>query len=233
MKILLVEDESSIAENISYALSSEGFEPVWEETGSDALVRLDSDDIGFVIIDIGLPDMSGFDVVRKIRKNSTLPVLLLTARTSEIDKIVGLELGADDYMIKPFSPRELTARVRAILRRMSHSSTVSQSSGPISMESKNPFRVDEEHFTIFFEGCKLDLSRYEYRLMKALVENPGRVFSREQLMNKAWENPDMSLERTIDTHIKTIRRKLKNIRPDCEAIITHRGFGYSLDAQRL
>jgi two-component system catabolic regulation response regulator CreB len=225
MKILIIEDESSIADNISYALSAEGYEPLWSETGGDALARLAAGGVGFIILDIGLPDMSGFDLMREIRARYTVPVLILTARMSEIDRVVGLELGADDYMIKPFSPRELAARIRAILRRTSQPAP-NPSNAPTSSA---PFHVDEQQCTVTFHNIPLDLSRYEYRLLKALIDNPGRVFSRQQLMNKAWEDPDMSLERTVDTHIKTIRRKLKNIRPDSDPIVTHRGFGYSLD----
>jgi len=226
IKILIVEDESSIAENISYALTSEGFESSWRETGRDALERLAAGDIDFIILDVGLPDMNGFDLMREIRKLAATPVLFLTARASEIDRVVGLELGADDYMVKPFSPRELAARVRAILRRTSpsHQETVSGAAA-----AQQPFLVNETRCAIAYYGEELDLSRYEYRILKALVEHPNRVFSRQQLMNQAWEDPDMSLERTIDTHIKTIRRKLKTIRPDEDPIATHRGFGYSLE----
>jgi two-component system catabolic regulation response regulator CreB len=230
MKILIIEDESSIAENISYALSTEGYEPLWSETGGDALEKLACGEIDFIILDIGLPDMSGFDLMREIRRHSTTPVLFLTARKSEIDRVVGLELGADDYMIKPFSPRELVARVRAILRRTSQTAPVNN--GALSAAPHGPFQVDEDHCTISFHGTPLDLSRYEYRLLKVLIDNPGRVFSRQHLMNKAWEDPDMSLERTVDTHIKTIRRKLKAVHPDTDTIVTHRGFGYSLEITR-
>jgi two-component system catabolic regulation response regulator CreB len=226
LKILVVEDESSIAENISYALSTEGHEPLWCETGKDALEKLSSDDIGFIILDVGLPDVNGFDLMREIRKKSMIPVLFLTARGSEIDRVVGLELGADDYMIKPFSPRELAARVRAILRRTSREQREPAAPGT----SQGPFLIDESRCMISYHGRDLDLSRYEFRLLKALVEHPGKVYSRQQLMNQAWEDPDMSLERTVDTHIKTIRRKLKTIRPDDDTIITHRGFGYSLNS---
>lgn len=222
MKILVVEDESSIAENISYALSTEGYEPVLCETGKDALELLDAQNIGAIIVDIGLPDISGFDLVREIRKKVDTPVLFLTARTSEIDRVVGLEIGADDYVTKPFSPRELVARIRAVLRRAS-SQMNDQKRVPES------FIVDEKRCMISYYGESLELSRYEYRILKTLIENPGRVFSREQLMSRSWEAPDMSLERTVDTHIKTIRRKLKAVRPGADPISTHRGFGYSLD----
>ncbi|HAS52937.1 MAG: two-component system response regulator CreB [Nitrospirae bacterium GWC2_57_13] len=227
MKILIIEDESSIAENISYALSTEGHEPLWCETGREALEMLASQDIGFVILDVGLPDMNGFDLMRELRKTCGTPVLFLTARASEIDRVVGLELGADDYMVKPFSPRELVARVRAILRRASQAPMEQPAPSPAALQG--PFLVDEARCMISYHGEPLELSRYEYRLLRALVENPGRVFSREQLMRKAWEDPDMSLERTIDTHIKTIRRKLKALREEDDPIITHRGFGYSLN----
>jgi two-component system catabolic regulation response regulator CreB len=226
MKILIIEDESSIAENISYALSAEGHEPVWCETGRDALEKLASCDFGFIILDVGLPDMNGFDLMRDIRKESMTPVLFLTARASEIDRVVGLELGADDYMVKPFSPRELAARVRAILRR---TSGLRQEPAFGTAASPQIFLVNETRYTISYYGVELDLSRYEYRILKVLVERPGRVFSRQQLMNQAWEDPDMSLERTVDTHIKTIRQKLKTIRPEEDPIATHRGFGYSLE----
>lgn len=226
MKILIIEDESSIADNISYALSAEGYEPLWSETGSDALAQLAAGGVGFIILDIGLPDMSGFDLMREIRARCPVPVLILTARMSEIDRVVGLELGADDYMIKPFSPRELVARIRAILRRTSQQAP---HPGSARASSGSPFHVDEQQCSIMFHNSPLDLSRCEYRLLKALIDSPGRVFSRHQLMNKAWEDPDMSLERTVDTHIKTIRRKLKAVRPDTDPIVTHRGFGYSLD----
>lgn len=226
MKILVVEDESSIAENINYALSAEGYESLWCETGRDALEKLVSGDIGFIILDVGLPDMNGFDLMREVRKLSTTPALFLTARASEIDRVVGLELGADDYMVKPFSPRELAARVRAILRRASQSR---QEPAPGAAASQKAFLINETRCAISYHGSELELSRYEYRILKALVEHPGRVFSRQQLMDQAWEDPDMSLERTVDTHIKTIRRKLKAVRPEEDPIATHRGFGYSLE----
>jgi two-component system catabolic regulation response regulator CreB len=175
--------------------------------------------------------VNGFDLMREIRKTCSTPVLFLTARASEVDRVVGLELGADDYMVKPFSPRELVARVRAILRRTTKASTEREQTLPVT--SRGPFLVDEARFAILYHGEALDLSRYEYRMLKALIENPGRVFSRQQLMNKAWDDPDMSLERTVDTHIKTIRRKLKAVRPDEDPISTHRGFGYSLNLSAL
>ena len=187
-----------------------------------------------IILDIGLPDASGFDVCREIRKSSNIPLLFLTARGEEIDRIMGLELGADDYVTKPFSGREVVARVRALLRRSSpdHSTadlSTRHLSEPLQTHSKHPrFTVDAAKFIISFDTVPIPLSRYEYRLLLVLLARPGRVYSREELMNRAWETPEMSLERTVDTHIKTIRAKLRSIAAEEDLIITHRGLGYSL-----
>ncbi|HAK61496.1 MAG TPA: two-component system response regulator CreB [Nitrospiraceae bacterium] len=224
-KILIIEDEPSIADNITYALSTEGFDPVCCGTGKDALSILNNTTFELIILDIGLPDVSGFELLKEIRKTANTPVICVTARSDEIDRVVGLEIGADDYIVKPFSPRELTARVRAVLRR-----TTERTSRPLeeTCAPSFPFHIDKERYAISYYDEPLELSRYEFRLLCVLISNPGRVYSREQLMTQVWEEPDMSLERTVDTHIKTIRQKLKAIRPDEESIVTHRGLGYSL-----
>ena len=219
-----MEDEKSISDSIAYALEEEGFSTVLASTASQALDSFKSSKPSFIILDVGLPDKSGFDVCREIRKLSDLPILFLTARAEEVDKIVGLELGGDDYMVKPFSPRELVARVRAIFRRFE--TTQRLDSAPA--KSYGPFEVDSERKQILFEGRGIDLSRYEYGILKMLIENPGRVFSREQIMNSVWEEPEMSLERVVDSHIKSVRAKLKDAAGDGDWILTHRGFGYSL-----
>ncbi len=224
-RILIVEDEPSISDNIVYALQTEGFEPVCCGTGKDASNILKENDISLVILDLGLPDINGFDLLREIRTRSSVPVIVLTARSDEVDRIVGLEIGADDYIVKPFSPRELTARIRAVLRRLT-SKEGSNSDSKTSGDS--PFQIDDKRYLIAYYGETLELSRYEYRLLQVLVSNPGRVYTREQLMTHISENPEMSLDRSIDTHIKTIRQKLKSVRPDEDPIITHRGLGYSL-----
>jgi len=224
-KILIVEDESSIADNIRYALSTEGFEPIWCETGAEALQILTREGIALVLLDVGLPDMNGFELVKEIRKTSSVPIIIVTARSEEVDRVVGLEIGADDYVVKPFSPRELTARVRAVLRRMDD-----KKAGPAknAQDFSGPFRIDDSRYLISYHDVPLELSRYEYRLLRFLIANTGRVYTREQLMNHIWEEPEMSLERTVDTHIKTIRQKMKAIRPAEDPIQTHRGLGYSL-----
>lgn len=226
--ILVVEDEAAIAETITYALQTEGFLPVWKTTGCAALAALDAQPAALVVLDVGLPDMSGFDVCRELRKRHAVPVIFLTARSGEVDKIVGLELGADDYLAKPFSPRELTARVRAVLRR-SNFGPIGKSATVAQPEPATGAWVhDEAKCRISFHRQPLALTRNEYRLLGALLAAPGRVFSREQLMTAAWDDPGASLDRTVDAHIKTLRAKLRGAAPDADPIVTHRGLGYSL-----
>ena len=220
-RVLLIEDESAIADAVVYALETEGFEVVWCNTGVQGLHESEAARFDLVILDIGLPDASGFDIYRQIQALSPIPVIFLTARSGEIDRVAGLEMGADDYVVKPFSPRELTARVRAVLRRLN----VGTSSVPATS-----FQVDEDRLRISYLGHELDLSRYEYRLLKTLVDAPGRVFSRAHLLQRAWDHPEHSLERTVDTHIKTIRAKLRAVQADRDPIKTRRGIGYYLSA---
>jgi two-component system catabolic regulation response regulator CreB len=227
-RILVIEDEPSISENLIYSLGSEGFEVAAEATGGGGLAHFSGEQAApdLVILDVGLPDMSGFDVCREIRSKSSVPVVFLTARESEIDRVVGLELGADDYVVKPFSPRELVARVRAILRRSDGSTdgNLERNSGACA----GPFSVDEKRHRISCEDRALDLSRYEYGLLKLFIEHPGRVYSRDQLMEQVWDEPDSSLDRTVDAHIKSLRAKLREVSGGADAIVTHRGVGYSL-----
>ncbi len=222
--ILLIEDERSIADSLLYALKTEGYETSWAQTGKEGLAFYEQKHPSLVVLDIGLPDISGLDVCRQLRERSAIPIIFLTARAEEVDRIVGLELGADDYMAKPFSPRELTARIRAVLRRLEPARALSA-----EQVVTGPFRHAAARYRIEYHDVPLELSRYEYRLLKTLLEHPGRVYSREQLMDKAWEHPEHSLDRTVDTHIKTLRSKLRAIHPDEDLIRTHRGIGYSLE----
>lgn len=218
--ILIVEDERAIADTLVYALRTDGFEPVWKTTGREALAALAAQPVALVVLDVGLPDMSGLEVCRELRKRHETPVIFLTARSTEVDKIVGLELGADDYVAKPFSPREVTARVRAVLRRSKGNGGATRSVGV--------WAHDEEKCRIAYRGRPLDLTRNEYRLLAALVAAPGRVFSRDQLMHAAWDDPGAALDRTVDAHIKLLRAKLRAVAPEADPIVTHRGLGYSL-----
>ena len=219
-RILIVEDDPAIADTIQYALETDGFSTTCLTSGQGVRSFLSKESVDLIVLDIGLPDMSGFDLCKEIRKTLNLPILFLTARADEVDKVVGLEIGGDDYMTKPFSPRELSARVKAILRRTQPS--------PSSGMPPQAFHVDESRRQILYFGSPLDLSRYEYALLKTFIRRPGHVFSRDQLMELCWDEPDTSLDRTIDAHIKNIRNKLRNIKPDLDPIVTHRGMGYSL-----
>jgi len=222
--ILVVEDEPAIADSLVYALKTEGFTPHWCRTGEAALTAAAGKTFDLVILDVGLPDVSGFDVCRTIREKSSVPVLFLTARNAEIDRIVGLEIGGDDYVAKPFSPREITARVRAILRRTQNGGATERTRVLVA----GRLRVDLERCAASWNGRVLQLTRYEFRLLGALAARPGRVFTREQLMEQAWEDPGASLDRTVDAHVKTLRAKLRATVGREDLIRTHRGLGYSL-----
>jgi two-component system catabolic regulation response regulator CreB len=221
-QILIVEDEPAIADTLAYALKTEGFESSWVGLGRDALAGVREGNFSLVILDVGLPDINGFDVCRELRRVSDVPVIFLTARSEEVDRIVGLELGADDYVAKPFSPREVVSRVRAILRR-----TRPQSMTPVAVPAMQ-FSIDRDGARIAYCGTWLSLTRYEYLMLATLLDKPGRVFSRTRLMETVWTNAEETLERTVDAHVKTLRAKLRSIRPDDDPIETHRGLGYSI-----
>lgn len=218
-KILIVEDESSIADTLIYTLEKEKFDPKWVTTIAKAKDLINRVTFSAIILDIGLPDGNGFDFCKEIRKVNNIPIIFLTARDEEIDKIVGLEIGADDYVTKPFIPREITARLKAIFRRTNNN---------FPTHNSVSFIIDEKKRQVHYKNKFLDLGRYEYGIISLLLKRPGYVYSRQQIMEDVWDCPDMSLERTVDTHIKTIRSKLKTIDPKCDDLITHRGVGYSI-----
>ncbi len=223
-RILIVEDDPGIADVLVYALNADGFEPHRFATGSEALAALPQLQPALVLLDIGLPDGNGLEVFQRIRAlRPAQPVVFLTARSEEIDRVVGLELGADDYVAKPFSPRELLARVRTILRRAQRSPEPAAAPAPAL-----PFEVDPERQRIRFYGQVLELSRYEYGLLRTLVARPGRVYSRDELLTLVWDEHAESLDRTVDAHVKTVRAKLKAVAPHVDPIRTHRGSGYAL-----
>lgn len=220
-RVLIVEDEPGIADTLQYALRTEGFDPAWVATGEEAVAQVKAQPPALVILDVGLPDTSGFEVFKRLRGFSDVPVVFLTARSDEIDRVVGLELGADDYVAKPFSPRELVARVRSILRRSA------KPPAPPPVAPTLPLVVDEGKRQIRFYGALLELSRYEFGLLQTLASHPGHVFSRDTLLDKVWDDSD-SLDRTVDAHVKTLRAKMKLVAPTLEPIRTHRGSGYAL-----
>ena len=219
-QILLVEDESSIADTVIYALKTEGFQVKWHSLGIEALADLQqAPDYSLMILDVGLPDTNGFDLCKEIRRFSDIPIIFLTARNEEIDRIVGLEIGADDYVTKPFSPRELSARVKVILKRINHTVAATQ---------EQTFTLDTAKAKISYHSQPLELTRYEFLILRKLLQQPERVFSREQIISEVWSEPHDSMDRAVDTHIKTLRQKLKQINDSTDPIKTHRGLGYSI-----
>jgi two-component system catabolic regulation response regulator CreB len=222
-RILVVEDENAIADAVLYALRTDGMQAQHCLLGREALQRLRAEPWDAVILDIGLPDITGFELCRELRTFSEVPVIFLSARGGEIDRVLGLELGADDYVVKPFSPRELVARVHARLRRGGDSAAG-------GWRENGAFAIDAAGQRIRYRGTLLALTRYEYRLLATLLRRPGAILSREQLMDDVWRDAPDTVDRTVDTHVKTLRAKLRAVDPGTDPIQTHRGLGYSLQA---
>ncbi|RYF52895.1 MAG: two-component system response regulator CreB [Comamonadaceae bacterium] len=241
-RILIAEDESGIADTLQYVLKTDGFEPVWCATAAEAIESFRASPPALAILDVGLPDLNGFELFKRLQAitQSTgaaeVPMVFLTARSDEIDRVVGLELGADDYVAKPFSPRELVARVRTILRRSvrgGQGTPAAPAATPSALlpgkAEVTPFSLDVERMQIRYYGRLLELSRYEYGLLRLLVQRPGRVFTRDELLEHVWDDASDSFDRTVDAHVKTLRAKLKAIAPEIEPIRTLRGTGYALN----
>lgn len=226
-RVLVVEDEAAIADTLLYALRSEGYAASHCGLGREALQRLRVEGADVVVLDVGLPDLGGFEVCRELRTFSQVPVIFLTARSEEFDRVLGLELGADDYVTKPFSPREMVARVRARLRRSGTAVPVAASEQ--GWKPVGRFAIDQDGRRIRYGDALLDLTRYEYALLAALLQRPGAILSRAQLMERGWDHASDSADRTVDTHVKTLRAKLRAAGAEGEPIRTHRGLGYALD----
>ena len=230
-RILLLEDDPAIAGTVAFALQREGWSVdhvlLVGAAQAGVMARLPA----LAILDVGLPDGSGLDLCRQWRQSGddalrALPILMLTARAEELDRVVGLELGADDYLTKPFSPRELVARVRALLRRAALVPPAA------AAPAAGLFELDADGQRIRFSGQWLALTRLEFGLLRALLRTPGRIRSREALLDEVWGADGEATDRTVDTHVKTLRAKLRAVRPELEPIATHRGMGYSLDLSR-
>lgn len=230
-RILLLEDEQAIADTLLYVLRGDGFEVRHARLVSEALQAMHSEPPDLAILDVGVPDGNGFDVCRAIRKSSDLPIVFLTARNEEIDRILGLELGADDYVSKPFSPREVCARVRAILRR-SAGRPAGEAQAAAAMAEGSPLQLDEASQRIRCDGQPLALTRYEYLLLATLIRRPQRIFSRRELMDLVWGDAPDSSERTVDAHVKLLRAKLRERGVSVDLIQTHRNMGYSFGTSR-
>jgi two-component system catabolic regulation response regulator CreB len=220
-RILLLEDEQAIADTLLYTLQTEGFVVQHVRLAGDALAAFSAQAPDLAILDVGVPDGNGFDVCRAIRKTSELPIVFLTARAEEIDRILGLELGADDYVSKPFSPREVCARVRAILRRSAGRPAAPLAEGAL-------LQLDETAQRIRCGGQWLALTRYEYQLLATLLKRPQRIFSRAELMDLVWSDAPDTADRTVDAHVKLLRAKLREAGASADLIQTHRNMGYSL-----
>ncbi len=231
MKILVIEDEPGIRDNILYALEADGFSASWKGTGNEALEEIKANSPDLLVLDIGLPDINGFELCRQVRAFSEVPIIFLTARSEEIDRVAGLEMGADDYITKPFSPREVVARVRAVLRRMKPATPKAAVATESAVTSNGLYSIDTNRMLISVSGNALDLSRYEFGILELFINHPGRVYTRDDIMNLVWDEPEISCDRTVDTHIKRIRHKIKAINNDLDPIVTRRGVGYSFSEE--
>ena len=222
MKILVVEDDPRISEVLEYALKAEAYEVEKAQRGREAIEVAKRSSPALIVLDVGLPDIDGFEVCRSIRRFSDVPVVFLTSRTDEIDRVVGLEIGGDDYVVKPFSPRELLARIKAIRRRHDRAALASPENEEETELRYGPITMDLEKFRVRCGNREIVLTAQEFRLLELLVRHPGRVFTREQVLNRAWGEGGLVTDRTIDVHVKSLRRKFGKL----DFIETVRGIGY-------
>ena len=207
-QILVVEDEPKIAETLIHVLNEQDFEATRVATILEAREALKVNVFSAIVLDVKLPDGNGFEFCKELRKTNDIPILFLTSISDEVDKIVGLEIGADDYVTKPFSPREVSARLKAIIKRVKE---------PIPVNQNIQFKVDEEKKRIAYKGQLIETRPIEYEILKLLIKRPGRVFSRDAIIDYCWpDNPNMDSNRTVDTHIKTIRKKIGDIDPQTD-----------------
>ncbi|MGI9401896.1 MAG: response regulator [Rhizobiaceae bacterium] len=223
-RILIVEDEPALAEIIRDYLKQAGMEATILGEGTNAVEFILSTKPDLVVLDVMLPGKDGLTICREVRAQSDIPIILETARVEEIDRLLGLELGADDYICKPWSPREMVARIKNILRRVEK-----RESGSVEQPDTGDIVLDEECWTASYKGAPVDLTRREFQLLKVLVKRPGRVFSRAQLLEQAFPDDSMVFDRTIDSHIKNIRQKLKLSAGEQEVIRSVYGVGYAYD----
>ena len=217
--ILIIEDDRIIAESIEFVLEKDSFSCQWFNNGSESLNYLDNNKVDLILLDVGLPDMSGFDVLRKVRLKSNIPVIIISARDDESDQVLGLEgLGANAYVTKPLSPRLVVAHVRSQLRHLRSDKKISESK----------FSINQALQRVIFHDQELTLTPAEFKILSLLIKKPNRVHSREYLMSIVWDRPHGSDLKTINTHIKSIRKRLHEIDSENNYIETHRGIGYSL-----
>ena len=224
-RILVVEDEQSFSDPLSYLLRKEGYEVAIAETGPEALEEFERSGADLVLLDLMLPGLSGEDVCRALRQRSNVPVIMLTAKDSEIDKVVGLEIGADDYVTKPYSSRELLARIKAVLRRLSEPEDLL----PSTLEA-GPVRMDVERHVVTVNGAPASLPLKEFELLEILLRNTGRVLTRMQLIDRVWGSDYVGDTKTLDVHVKRLRAKVEPDPASPRHIVTVRGLGYKFEA---
>ena len=222
-RVLVVEDEESYSDALAYLLRKEGYEVAIAATGPDALVEFDRNGADIVLLDLMLPGLPGTEVCRQIRQTSRVPVIIVSAKDAEVDKVVGLELGADDYVTKPYSPRELVARIRAVLRR-GHEPDVA-----VTTLEAGPVRMDVERHVVTVDGAEQRLPLKEFELLEMFLRNPGRVLTRGQLIDRVWGANYVGDTKTLDVHVKRLRAKLEPVPSEPRYLVTVRGLGYKLD----
>lgn len=219
--VLIVEDEKKLADILIAYLNKEQFRVTHYESGSGVSDWIKNNQPNIILLDLMLPDVNGKDLCKEIRQFSTVPIIMVTAMIDEIDRLIGLELGADDYVCKPFSPKEVVARVKAVLRR---------SEGDFNQgEIYDAFEVNDETYSIKLHGNRLDLTPVEFRLLKMFIQSPGRVFNRDQILDNIFEDGRIVLDRTVDTHVKNLRHKLKTASPEHDYVRSVYGIGYSFE----
>ena len=224
-RVLVVEDEESFSDALSYMLRKEGFDPVVATTGPEALAAFDRSGADLVLLDLMLPGLPGTEVCRVLRSRSSVPIIMLTAKDAEVDKVVGLELGADDYVTKPYSARELVARIRAVLRRRGDVEAPADS----AMEA-GPVRMDVERHVVSVDGEPVALPLKEFDLLELLMRNAGRVLTRVQLIDRVWGSDYVGDTKTLDVHVKRLRAKIEPDPANPKYLVTVRGLGYKLEA---
>ncbi|WP_067861648.1 response regulator transcription factor [Nocardia shimofusensis] len=227
-RVLIVEDEESLADPLAFLLRKEGFEVTVAGDGPSALAEFDRSGADIVLLDLMLPGMSGTDVCKQLRTRSGVPVIMVTARDSEIDKVVGLELGADDYVTKPYSARELIARIRAVLRRGAGEDL--EGNGESGVLEAGPVRMDVDRHTVLVNGSPVTLPLKEFDLLEYLLRNSGRVLTRGQLIDRVWGADYVGDTKTLDVHVKRLRSKIEADPAKPEHLVTVRGLGYKLEA---
>ena len=219
--VLIVEDEKKLADVLIAYLNQNQFKVTHFESGSDVVDWVKTNQPNIILLDLMLPDVNGKDLCKEIRQFSMVPIIMVTAMIDEIDRLIGLELGADDYVCKPFSPKEVVARVKAVLRR--------SEGGLNHREMYDAFEVNDQTYSIKLHQDRLDLTPVEFRLLKMFLQSPGRVFNRDQILNNIFEDGRIVLDRTVDTHVKNLRHKLKTASPEHDYIRSVYGIGYSFE----